>query len=86
MGKGTGGARSHAFVRRAFSFGAATATAAAMLFIVASNAAASPVAQFNFGAIICPILLALRGLFGGFLSGIIDSLLAAFGCSVPSGG
>jgi len=80
----TSGARKHA-LRRLSSLGAAVATAVTMLFIVATNASASPVTQFDFRAIICPILLFLKAAFGPFFGGIFDGLLAAFGCTTPSG-
>lgn len=80
-----GGTGRHTLVRRFASLGAAAATAATMLFVVVSNASAAPVAQFNIGSIVCPILLFLRAAFGPFFAGIFDSLLAAFGCVGPSG-
>jgi hypothetical protein len=85
MGHFNGGERNHALVRRITSLGAATAAAATMLFIVATNAAASPVAQINLQAIVCPILLAIRGIFGGLIASIVDRLLQGFGCPTPSG-
>ena len=46
--------------------------------------------QISFQAIICPILVALKALFGGLFGGrfvaIFDRLLLFFGCTVnPSG-
>ena len=80
-----GGVSRHALARRVASLGAVMATTATMLFIVVGNAAASPVAQINIQAIVCPILLALRAVFGGFLGGFFDALLVRFGCIVTSG-
>jgi len=81
----SGGTSRHALVRGATSLGAAMATAVTMLFVVSSSAAASPVAQFDFRALICAILAALSGAFGGLFGGFFASLLAAFGCITPSG-
>ena len=54
--------------------------------VAASGAGTAAAAQFDFRAIICPILLFLRAAFGPFFAGIFDSLLAAFGCiAQPSG-
>lgn len=61
----------------------------------ASPAAAGPVAavvvldapaQINIQGIVCPILLSVRnafasGPFGGFVTPILNQLLAAFGCT-----
>lgn len=42
--------------------------------------------QFSIGAIVCPILQALRAAFGSFFGGIFNALLVAFGCvPAPSG-
>ena len=52
---------------------------------VATASASGSGGQF-IQAIVCPILLFLRAVFGAFLAGIFDALLAAFGCiTVPSG-
>ena len=87
MANVTGGTRKHPLVGRVTSLGAAVATAVTMLFVVITGATASSAAQINFQAIVCPILLALRAAFGNFfgLGAIFNGLLAAFGCSVPSG-
>ena len=68
---------------------ASTAAAGVAATATASGATAGA-AQINFQAIVCPILLALRAFFlnspfAGFLAGIFTSLLAAFGCVIPSG-
>ena len=53
---------------------------------VATASASGAGSQFSIQAIVCPILLFLRAVFGSFLAGIFDALLAAFGCiTVPSG-
>jgi hypothetical protein len=53
---------------------------------VATASASGGGSQFSIQAIVCPILLFLRAVFGAFLAGIFDALLAAFGCiTVPSG-
>ena len=39
-------------------------------------------AQINIQQIVCPILISLRNVFGGFFAGIFDALLAAFGCVI----
>ncbi len=80
-----GGASRHALARRIASIGGVAVTTATMLFIMVGNAAASPTAQISIQAIVCPILLILRAIFGGFFGGIFDALLARFGCIVPSG-
>ncbi len=82
----TGGTRKH-LVGRVTSLGAAVAAAVTMLVVVISGATASSAGQFNFQAIVCPILLALKAAFGSFfgLGAVFDGLLAAFGCGVPSG-
>lgn len=36
----------------------------------------------NIQAIVCPILLNLASVFGGFFAGIFNALLAAFGCVI----
>ncbi len=86
MANVTGGTRNRGLVRRVTSLGAAVATAVTMLVVVSTGATASS-AQINFQAIVCPILLALRAAFGNFfgLGAVFDGLLAAFGCTVPSG-
>ncbi len=53
---------------------------------VATASASGAGSQFSIQAIVCPILLFLRAVFGSFLAGIFDALLAAFGCiTIPSG-
>lgn len=71
--------RADASSARAGSAAAAVAASGAT-----ATASASAGAQFSIRAIVCPILLALRGLLP-FLGGIIDALLVAFGCTTPSG-
>ena len=87
MANVTGGTRKHSLVGRVTSLGAAVATAVTLLVVVMTGATASSAAQINIQAIVCPILLALRAAFGNFfgLGAIFDALLAAFGCTVPSG-
>ena len=54
--------------------------------VATASAAGAGGSQFSIQAIVCPILLFLRAVFGSFLAGIFDALLAAFGCiTVPSG-
>jgi hypothetical protein len=48
--------------------------------------AAGTTAQINIQAIVCPILFSVRnafasGPFGGFVTPILNQLLAAFGCT-----
>ncbi len=88
MANVTGGTRNRSLVRRVTSLGAAVATAVTMLVVVISGASASSAAQINFQAIVCPILFALKAAFGNFfgLGAVFDGLLAAFGCTGPSGG
>ena len=78
-----GGGSRHALVKRVISLVAVLATAVSVLFLVSGSAASA--SQFDIRAIICSILLALRGAFGGFLAGIFNALLGAFGCGTPSG-
>ena len=68
---------------------AAGSTAAAAAVAAGSSASAGSTAgaaQINFQAIVCPILLFLRAVFGGFfgLGAIFDALLVRFGCTIPS--
>ena len=86
MANVTGGTRKPRLVRRAASLGVALTSAVTMLVVLVGGATASS-AQINIQAIVCPILLALRAIFGHFfgLGAIFDGLLTRFGCGVPSG-
>ena len=86
MANVTGGARNHALVKRVTALSAAVATAVTVLCVVIAGAGSSA-AQINIGAIVCPILLALKAIFGSFfgLGAIFDALLTAFGCNVSGG-
>jgi len=71
---------------RADASTAGAGVAAAAVAASGAGGASAGAAQFNFQAIICPILLFLRAIFGSFLGGLFDALLAAFGCvTQPSG-
>jgi len=53
---------------------------------VAAPAVGAPAQIINIQAIVCPILFSVRnafasGPFGGFVTPILNQLLAAFGCS-----
>lgn len=82
---------------RVSSLVVATMLVFSALLMVQHRADASPVkapaavtAQINVASIACPILFAVRAAFaatpfGGFVTPIINRLLAAFGC-IPSPG
>lgn len=61
---------------------AASAVALAIAVVITLLQGSAQAQIVTIQQIVCPILLNLANAFGGFLAGLFNALLAAFGCGI----